>query len=168
VSFAVETVEEEDDSLADSMPINAVDFVQNCGNNTSIPLDIGSGGVFPFNDDPNFDRDNPNLDPDIAIDECYVQQLVPTDPLAAETYFQQGIRAQLDTGAKVSCTNQQHLLHDYKPYNSSRPCPIWLTAARKCSHTSRIRIPTSPSTQSSWLHQGILLLFAKAFLYSHK
>jgi hypothetical protein len=94
------------------VPINAVDFVQNSGNNTSIPLDINceSGGVFPFNEDPNFDRDNPISDPEIAIDECYVQKLVPPDPLAAETYFQQGIWAQLDTGAKVSCTNQKHLL----------------------------------------------------------
>jgi hypothetical protein len=115
--------------------MNTVDIVPNCGNNTSIPLDIAceSGGVFPFDEDadPNFDRDNPsasqdpNFDPETTIDECYVQQLVPPDPLAAETYFQQGIRAQLDTGAKVSCTNQKYLLHGYKPYNSSRPCQAY-------------------------------------------
>ena len=151
MSVTVETVDEDedddgDDSLAAaSVTINAVDVVQTCENDTSISLDIPceSGCVFSF-DDPNFDRDNPEN----AIDDCSVRRLVPADPLAADTYFQQGIRAQLDTGAKVSCTNQKHLLHDYKPYNSSRPCPIRLTAAIDGSKQGNAATPAG----SGYLH----------------
>ena len=85
MSVTVETVDEDEDDedsrAAASVSINAVDFVQNCGNSTSIPIDIPceSLGVFSL-DDPNFDRDNPTVDdpnfdrdnPEVALDDCYV------------------------------------------------------------------------------------------------
>ena len=39
------------------------------------------------------------------------------------------IRGQIDTGAKVSCTNMLFLLHEYKPYTRRRPSKIRMTAA---------------------------------------
>ena len=39
------------------------------------------------------------------------------------------IRGQIDTGAKVSCTNMLFLLHNYRPYTSRHPSRIRLTAA---------------------------------------
>ena len=176
MSVTVETVDEDEDDedsrAAALASINAVDFVQNCGNSTSIPIDIPceSRGVFSL-DDPNFDRDNPTVDdpnfdrdnPEVALDDCYVRRLVPEDPLAADTYFQQGIRAQLDTGARVSCTNQKHLLHEYRPYNSSRPCPIRLTAAIDGSKQDNAATPTG----SGYLHLPApnLLGYIKVFCY---
>lgn len=39
------------------------------------------------------------------------------------------IRAQIDTGAHVSCTNLQHILHQYTAFNESFPCPIRMKGA---------------------------------------
>ena len=39
------------------------------------------------------------------------------------------IRAQLDTGADITCTNLLHVLHDYKPYTKSFPCRVRLVGA---------------------------------------
>ena len=39
------------------------------------------------------------------------------------------IRGQIDTGAKVSCTNMLFLLHEYRAYTSKQPSRIRLTAA---------------------------------------
>ena len=38
-------------------------------------------------------------------------------------------RAQIDTGAFVSCTDQLYLLHDYVKFSKTRPSPIRLQAA---------------------------------------
>ena len=39
------------------------------------------------------------------------------------------IRAQLDTGADITCTNLVHVLHNYKPYTKSFPCRVRLVGA---------------------------------------
>jgi len=39
------------------------------------------------------------------------------------------IRAQVDTGAHVSCTDQQHMLHGYREFTRSRPSPVKLMPA---------------------------------------
>jgi len=39
------------------------------------------------------------------------------------------IRAQVDTGAHVSCTDQLHLLHGYREFTQSRPNPVKLMPA---------------------------------------
>ena len=54
---------------------------------------------------------------------------VPQDPLQAQQLLGDGPRGQLDTGAKVSCTNLRYILHNYKPFNHHRKSPIRLTAA---------------------------------------
>ena len=36
----------------------------------------------------------------------------------------EALRAQLDTGAFVSCTGSHHLLHNYKPFTLQSPCPV--------------------------------------------
>ena len=45
------------------------------------------------------------------------------------------MRAQIDTGAFASCTDQLHLLHDYEPFTKARPCPIKLMPATEDSDT---------------------------------
>jgi len=39
------------------------------------------------------------------------------------------IRAQVDTGAHVSCTDQKHMLHGYQEFTRSRPSPVKLMPA---------------------------------------
>jgi len=39
------------------------------------------------------------------------------------------IRAQVDTGAHVSCTDQRHMLHGYRQFTRSRPSPVKLMPA---------------------------------------
>jgi len=39
------------------------------------------------------------------------------------------IRAQVDTGAHVSCTDQLHMLHDYRDFTRSLPSPVKLMPA---------------------------------------
>ena len=44
----------------------------------------------------------------------------------AEVEDPDSIRAQVDTGAYVSCTDQLHMLHGFKEFTRSRPSPIKL------------------------------------------
>ena len=37
--------------------------------------------------------------------------------------------SQIDTGAMVSCTDQLHILHNYRAYDETFPCPIRLSSA---------------------------------------
>jgi len=39
------------------------------------------------------------------------------------------IRAQVNTGAHVSCTDQQHMFHGYREFTRSRPSPVKLMPA---------------------------------------
>ena len=43
-------------------------------------------------------------------------------------------RAQIDTGAFVSCTDQQHLLHQYREFSREYPCPVTLLVASEGSN----------------------------------
>ena len=43
-------------------------------------------------------------------------------------------RGQIDTGARVSCSNKRDLFHSYRPYSKSFKCPIRLNAAIKQSN----------------------------------
>jgi hypothetical protein len=42
-------------------------------------------------------------------------------------------RAQIDTGAFASCTDQLHLLHHYRPFTTDFPCPVKLQPATEGS-----------------------------------
>ncbi len=46
------------------------------------------------------------------------------------------IRAQIDTGAFASCTDQLHMLHAYRPFTKTFPCPIRLLPATEGSDLS--------------------------------
>ena len=45
----------------------------------------------------------------------------------------EAIRAQIDTGAFVSCTDLQHMLHDYREFSKERPSPVRLMPATENS-----------------------------------
>eukprot|EP00536_Pseudo-nitzschia_multiseries_P004809 jgi/Psemu1/10927/gm1.10927_g len=119
-----------------SFQIGAVDLLPRDSLQSSIPIDVYCDmeslevttpvleSHLETNGDPNFDRDNPI--PDVIN---HVKNLIPSDPIAAAAYFQQGVKAHIDTGAKVSCTNLKHILHGYKPYTKLRKCLVRLTAA---------------------------------------
>lgn len=46
-----------------------------------------------------------------------------------------GIRAQIDTGAFVTCTDQRNMLHNYFEFNTLNPCPVRLLPATLNSDT---------------------------------
>ena len=115
------------------MPINAVltDALTNhC--KTTIPTDIlcqnTESQLYEDIENHVFDRDNPS-----TTDECQtiysLLKKVPKDPLQAQQLLLDGPRGQLDTGAKVSCTNSKYILHQYHPFTAQRKSPIRLTAA---------------------------------------
>ena len=74
-----------------------------------------------------FDKDNPTLN---KPENVYsLLDKIPTDPIQSQNLLLDGPRGQLDTGAKVSCTNLRYILHKYRPYTSRHKSPIKLTAA---------------------------------------
>ena len=88
--------------------INAIDInICKTRSSTSIPTDImileyiDESKQTTLNEEINTIRNTPNteFDPD-------------------------NIRGQIDTGAKVSCTNMLFLLHDYRAYTSRQPSRI--------------------------------------------
>ena len=122
--------------------IHSIDFKLHGFTTTSIPTDVTfeSGGAYAL-ENYDFDKGNPDHKKDtkvMTIENSSILDSVPRDPLQASQYFIEGLRGQLDTGAKVTCTNQRHLLHRYKPYNSIRKCPVNLTAAIDGSKVSTI------------------------------
>ena len=83
------------------------------------------------NPDPDFDRDNPingiqeeDTPIEYATDEA---EDVPIDNDAL--IDPNAMRAQIDTGAKVSVTNLKYALHGYKEYGENKKSPICLTGA---------------------------------------
>ena len=50
------------------------------------------------------------------------------------------VRAQLDTGAFATCTDQLHMLHNYRQFDDSFPCPIRLLPATENSDTVPIGV----------------------------
>lgn len=53
---------------------------------------------------------------------------IRSDPLPIDQDLE-GPRAQIDTGAFVSCTDQKNLLHNYQEFGPEYPCPIRLMPA---------------------------------------
>ena len=111
-------------------PFNSIDLFpagfDNIGS-TSVPTDIT---LAPYeydaaNPDPAFDRDNPILDDSLP---AIFLQLVDTYP-SNTTPDLNALRAQIDTGAGVSCTNLLFALWNYRAYTAAWPAPIKLTAA---------------------------------------
>eukprot|EP00536_Pseudo-nitzschia_multiseries_P008599 jgi/Psemu1/20795/gm1.20795_g len=52
---------------------------------------------------------------------------IPSPPPDLDHDITTSIRAQIDTSANITCTNMIDILHDYKAYNISFPCPFKLT-----------------------------------------
>ena len=50
-----------------------------------------------------------------------------------DDYDPDAFRAQIDTGAFASCTDQIHMLHDYKTFTRENPCPVRLLPASEGS-----------------------------------
>ena len=91
----------------------------------SIPTDI----TIRDDQDANkvFDRDNPKDNESIHSNTSY--EFKKINRIEQTSVDPDNIRGQIDTGAKVSCTNMLFLLHEYKPYTRRRPSKIRLTAA---------------------------------------
>ena len=70
-----------------------------------------------------------------AIDTTQIPILPGSDieSMSINTHDETVPRAQLDTGAFASCTNQKHLLHDYKVFSPSHPSPVCLQPATEGS-----------------------------------
>ena len=51
--------------------------------------------------------------------------------LRLDTDVTSAAHAQIDTGADTTCTNLLYLLHRYKPFSPSNPCPLHLRPAKK-------------------------------------
>jgi len=64
-------------------------------------------------------------------DTCRVNNLKSASSMAEASYSSEDTRAQLDTGAMVTCTNLLHILHDFRyySYDSKFPCTTRLTGA---------------------------------------
>ena len=80
------------------------------------------------NPDPDFDRDNPGgQETPITKEEILLcNQEADVDQ---EDIDPNKIRAQIDTGAKVSVTNLRHALHNYRKYGKKHRSPITLSGA---------------------------------------
>lgn len=64
---------------------------------------------------------------DVIPDDTPVQQVTTTD------LEDDGPRAQIDTGAFVSCTDQLHLIHRFKKFSKDYPCPVKMMPASEGS-----------------------------------
>ena len=65
----------------------------------------------------------------ICINSINTNQLIPESPFIPYSDVPNTIRAQIDTGADLTCTNLIKILHDYRPYSRSFPCLIRLAGA---------------------------------------
>ena len=88
------------------------------------------------NPDTYFDRDN-LLAKDFGIDRITSKSLdTTTASITEELHNAYTIREKLDTGAKVSCTNIEYILHNYKPYTSKFLLPLQLKATLDTSKSN--------------------------------
>lgn len=56
---------------------------------------------------------------------CFSDVIWPKQQYNGDLYQYYGeIKAHLDAGAKVTVSNLQYILHNYKPYTSSFKCPV--------------------------------------------
>ena len=60
-----------------------------------------------------------------------LQDIFPADPVPNSELNFESKRAQVDTAAMVSCTNDLSIIHHYKPYTDRKPSPVRLKAAIK-------------------------------------
>ena len=107
---------------------------------------IESHNIFDIEDEnDDFDRDNPE-------NRWKLVQNINTDLTEITDDEEQNhdiTRAQIDTGASVSVTNEKELLHRYKPFNEQRKCPIRLNGAINMDEaiipegSGYLRIPTN-------------------------
>ena len=65
----------------------------------------------------------------IRINSINTDQLIPEPPFILHSDVPTTIRAQIDTGADLTCTNLIEILHDYCPYSKSFQCRIELVGA---------------------------------------
>ena len=94
--------------MEENININAIDIdICNTRSSTSIPTDIM---VSEYVDESKQDCKNADLNT--------IQNTVKTE------FDPDNVRGQIDTGAKVSCTNMLFLLHDYRAYTGKRPSGI--------------------------------------------
>ena len=70
--------------------------------------------------------------PDIEME---APELPPEADAPIVDYFDgpDTVRAQIDTGAFVSCTDQLHMIHDYQAFSAKFPCPVRLQPATEGS-----------------------------------
>ena len=65
----------------------------------------------------------------IRVNSINTDQIIPDPPFIPHTDVPTTIRAQIDTGADLTCTNLIEILHDYSSYSKSFPCRIKLVGA---------------------------------------
>ena len=94
--------------------------------NINFPSIVQHSDVFPDYGAP----DDSSVDSStVSRDSCVIQEgsapEVDDDPNA--------LRAQIDTGAFASVTDQLHMLHGYREFSASFPCPVKLEPAKEGS-----------------------------------
>ena len=111
----VETVTDDDDDDPDFQDQGRDDFAHSI-NSVHISEPVFTPSADVFNDDTVL-LQNVNTEPHAP---CF-----DDDPDA--------LRAQIDSGAFASCTDQLHMLHDYREFSDSYPCPVKLLPASEGS-----------------------------------
>ena len=116
--------------MEDNLPeakINSVDFMVNPNTLKNKTGDVMIADRTLYDDateNSNFDQDNPE-------DILSIQDIDTEEKEFYEDKEENDteIRAQIDTGAKVSVTNLQHVLHGYIPFKDESESPVRLTGA---------------------------------------
>ena len=113
-------------------------------NNVLDPTYVMSFDIADFVSTPSCETflDHQYIPPDVSSDDKTVvcsnqikdinfsDVVWPKQQYAGDLYqFYGEIKAHLDTGAKVTVSNLQYILHNYKPYTRSFKCPVQLVGA---------------------------------------
>ena len=122
----VETVSDDDPEFLDQGRVTDLDPL-NQGRDYDAPISLTLNAV---------DIVEPIFTPSADVTSEYVDVEIPKEETSAKAILRLGIdndpdavRAQIDTGAWCSCSDQQHMLHDYKAFSDDFPCPIKLIPA---------------------------------------
>ena len=82
------------------------------------------------------DMEEPVFTPSADVTSEYRDVEMPREESSAKAILRLGVdndpdavRAQIDTGAWCSCSDQLHMLHDYKAFSDDFPCPVKLIPA---------------------------------------
>jgi hypothetical protein len=94
--------------------VNIIDPVITLDNNVALDSIQDNDDALITHDEQHRNRPPPALPDDTKIFHVHKHKPVSFD----------GPCTQVDTGAKVTCTNLKHYLHQYHPFSKSRPCPI--------------------------------------------